>query len=211
MPTPEFILKGLIAIANDWRALAIFWHIYFAIFALGLVSGVRPDRRLAGLLLTLPLVSVSLLAWISANPFNGLLFALSSLTMLIITIRLPREDVQIFSAWTVTVGTAMTMFGWLYPHFLETQSFLPYVFAAPTGLIPCPTLSIVIGLSLVLNSLGSRAWAIALGVMGVFYGFFGAIYLGVSLDWILLLGAIGLLLVRGATDGRSNYFKTHSL
>jgi hypothetical protein len=39
MPPPELILNGLKEIANDWRMLAITWHVYFAGFALSLVLG----------------------------------------------------------------------------------------------------------------------------------------------------------------------------
>ncbi|MBB3192439.1 hypothetical protein [Halomonas cerina] len=44
MPTVEQILEGLHAIANQWRTLAILWHLYFAALALALVAGRLPSR-----------------------------------------------------------------------------------------------------------------------------------------------------------------------
>jgi hypothetical protein len=91
------------------------------------------------------------------------------------------------------VGALLFAFGWVYPHFLNTSSFLPYLYSAPTGLIPCPTLSIVIGLALILGGLGARTWSLVLGVTGIFYGIFGSAWLGVLIDWVLLLGALTIV------------------
>jgi hypothetical protein len=195
MPNSGQILNGLSTIANQWQLLAIAWHIYFAVLVGGLALGFRPSKRVGAILLTLPLLSVSILAWLAANPFNGLLFALASMALLVIAIRLPQEQVKIAPLWLTSAGAFLFLFGWLYPHFLESASILPYLYAAPTGLIPCPTLSIVTGLSLMVRGLESRAWAVVLGGMGLFYGLFGAIQLGVTIDLILLLGALLILLL----------------
>jgi hypothetical protein len=81
-------------------------------------------------------------------------------------------------------------FGWVYPHFLEDSTPIVYLYAAATGLIPCPTLSIVIGLTLLLGGLRSRPWCLVLTIVGLFYGTFGAGQLGVNIDWVLLFGAL---------------------
>jgi hypothetical protein len=195
MPNSEQFLNGLSAIANQWQILAIGWHVFFAVLAGGLALGIRPPKRVGAILIALPLLSVSALAWLSANPFNALLFALASIALLIIAFRLPQELVEIAPLWLTSAGALLFLFGWMYPHFLESASFLPYLYAAPTGLIPCPTLSIVTGLSLMVGGLESRAWSVVLGGMGLFYALFGAIRLGVTIDLILLLGALLILLI----------------
>ena len=189
MPTPDQILSGLGQIANTWQSLAVFWHVYFGALALALLLGWRPSVRIAGTLLAVPLLSVSILAWTAGNPFNGTLFAVSGIALIAIALRQPGEPVQIGPAWAVIAGALLLAFGWVYPHFLETTSFLPYLYSAPTGLIPCPTLSAVIGLGLIVGGLGSRAWSLVLGATGLFYGLFGTLRLGVSLDWALVAGA----------------------
>jgi hypothetical protein len=165
------------------------------VLAAGLAFGVRPAKRVGGILLSLPLLSVSILAWITANPFNGALFALAAVALIVIAFRLPNERVQIAPVWAVCAGVIMFAFGWVYPHFLETWPVAAYLYAAPTGLVPCPTLSIVIGLALIVGAFDSRTWASVLGAMGVFYGIFGALRLNVTIDYILLLGALLTLLV----------------
>lgn len=195
MPTAQQILRGLEEIANGWVPLAVLWHGYFGVAAFGLALGVRPSRSTAGILLALPLLSVSALAWASGNPFNGTFFGATGIVLLAIAVRLARAPVRIGPAWAVILGGLLFAFGWIYPHFLDAPSPLAYLYAAPTGLIPCPTLSIVIGLSLVLGGLGSRSWCLVLGALGTFYGVFGAVVLGVLIDLVLLAGAFAIVFI----------------
>jgi hypothetical protein len=199
MPTSEQILNGLREIANQWQILAVLWHGYFAVLAIGLLLGVRPSKRVAAMLLVLPLFSVSALAWTAANPFNGSLLAVAGIALIAIAMKLPDQHVRIAQSWSVSAGVFLFLFGWVYPHFLDTSSWMLYLYAAPTGLVPCPTLSIVIGLSLMLGGLNSRAWSLGLGAVGLFYGLFGVLRLGVTLDLVLLLGALLSMLVTFGT------------
>ena len=86
----------------------------------------------------------------------------------------------------------MIIFGLVYPHFIETNSIFRYLYASPVGLIPCPTLSILIGFVLLFNGFGSQSIILAFIVAGLFYGFFGAFKLGVYLDLFLILGTLTL-------------------
>ncbi len=104
----------------------------------------------------------------------------------------------------------MVALGWVYPHFLATDSFLPYLYAAPVGLLPCPTLLAVTGLALILRGLDCRPWSLTLGAVGLFYGLFGALRLGVVIDGTLILGAGALIALalgipRGVAQARSRY------
>jgi len=58
--------------------------------------------------------------------------------------------------------------------------------------IPCPTLSAVIGVTLILGLLESRAWSLTVAVMGFAYGAIGIFRLGVRIDVVLLAGAAAL-------------------
>jgi hypothetical protein len=89
----------------------------------------------------------------------------------------------------------MISFGWVYPHFLESGNWFNYLYAAPTGLIPCPTLSITIGFALLANGLSSRVWSLFLAIIGLFYGLFGIFRLEVHLDVGLLVGALLLFIL----------------
>jgi hypothetical protein len=193
MPTPVEILEGLAEISQRWRMLAIIWHVYYGVLVAALLFGVRPVKPVMGVLLALPLYSVSVLAWLAANPFNGTLFAALGVTLTALSFALPREPVELAPAWAVLTGAAMVAFGWMYPHFLATDSIREYLYAAPTGLIPCPTLSMTIGLALIVGGLDARVWPLVLAAGGLFYGVFGALRLGVMIDLVLAVGAAAVV------------------
>jgi hypothetical protein len=195
MPTPTEILAGLTRIANDAFGLAVAWHLAIAVALVALAAGWRPSRRLAGALLALPAASASALAFGFGNPFNGAMFAALAAALLGLALRLDGRAAGTGPTWATAIGAAMILFGWVYPHFLVDKPALAYLYGAPTGLVPCPTLSLTIGFALVAGGLGSRAWSLTLAAAGLFYGAFGAARLGVTLDIGLLAGAIGLALL----------------
>jgi hypothetical protein len=162
MPSSDEILDGLTYIANSWSGIAVAWHIAVGCLLAALIVGWRPRRRQLSLILTLPLVSVALFAWLTHNPFNGTLFALGAVALGIIGARLSDIPMQRASNPAALIGLATIAFGWVYPHFLEDGSAVRYLYAVPTGLIPCPTLSVVVGFALLASGLGSRAWSLTL-------------------------------------------------
>lgn len=199
MPSPYDVLTQLAAIAAGYTWLAIAWHAYFGAIAVALICGWRPPRRLAGLLLAPAPLSVSVLAWLAGNPFNGaVLLALAAL-LLFLALRMPCAPSRVAPFWLLFPGVALFAVGWAYPHFLAAGSLLPYLYRSPLGVLPCPTLAMVLGVALVLDGLGSRGFGFALGAFALFYGAFGALRLGVAADWTLLLGAV-IVLARGFAD-----------
>lgn len=183
------ILNGLTSIANDWRWLAISWHFLLAALLLILLAGWRPSTRSLGRLLIVPLLSVSVVGWLSGNPFNGTTFAIFAATLVWAATRLSNDSVHLAGRVWVATGVALIMFGWTYPHFLRVDSWIPYLYAAPFGLLPCPTLSVAIGVTLLVRHLHSKPWSMVLAAAGLFYGAFGVFRLGVVLDWPLLFAS----------------------
>jgi hypothetical protein len=59
MPATDAILASLAAVANQWQALAIGWHVVIGALILAMLAGWRPSNRTAARILTLPLFSVS--------------------------------------------------------------------------------------------------------------------------------------------------------
>lgn len=194
MPDADYILQGLNEVTAEWPVLAVLWHLFFAGLIVALLFGWRPERRDLGLYLVLPLVSVAVVAWLHWSPFNGTVVAAIGLGLFVVSMLLGRERVTIGPVWMIVPGILLLVFGWGYPHFLDTGSWWPYLYRAPTGLIPCPTLAAVAGFSMICGAFDSRAWAWILGLGGLFYGFFGAVHLGVGIDWILAAGSALLIL-----------------
>jgi hypothetical protein len=140
--------------------------------------------------LATPAASVSALSWASGNPFNGTAFTALSLVLAAIAIGLPVRPARLGARPLLVPGILLVGFGWAYPHFLQTNGWTSYLYAAPLGLLPCPTLSSIIGVSLIVDLLGSRLWGLVLTAVGVAYGLIGAFQLGVGIDLVLLAGAL---------------------
>jgi hypothetical protein len=192
MPSSETILDGLTTTANEWTGLAIAWHLLLGGLLLTLAGGVRPSQRTCATLIASPLASVSALAWLAGNPFNAGVFAVLWIALTAIAIRLPNRPIAISGTFQSMAGALLIGFGWVYPHFLSRDGVLPYLYAAPLGLIPCPTLSVLVGLTLLVNLAESRRWTLTVVGTALFYSLIGMFRLGVLLDAGLLLGAVWL-------------------
>jgi hypothetical protein len=193
MPSSTEVLDALTALANRFWYLAAAWHVATAVGIVAVLAGFHPSRRLAGVLLVTPCLSVAGLALSVGNPFNGLVFLATAFVLFGIAIRLPSVPVRRSAHWAAThVGLALLTFGWMYPHFLVGASPFAYLYAAPMGVVPCPTLAAIIGVSLLAGGFQSRSWSWVLASVGLFYGAFGVLRLGVTIDWMLGLGALVL-------------------
>jgi hypothetical protein len=195
MPTKEEILNGLQTIVNQYQVLAILWHLIFYLLLATIVFIWRPSGRTLALIISLPIISVSVLAWLTGNPFNGSLFTILAILTIIFGLRASNEAINVSQITFIVTGILMIVFGLVYPHFGENDSLLKYLYASPSGLIPCPTLSILIGLLLVFSGLGSQSLTVIFIVFGLFYGLFGVFKLAVYVDLFLVFGSL-MLLVR---------------
>jgi hypothetical protein len=193
MPPANEILLGLTRIANSAVEVSIGWHVVLAATTVALLAGFRPQQRLAAAALSAPLASVAILAVAFGNPFNGAVFSVLAVVLALLALRARRGTTTLRSGWSAVLGGALIVFGAAYPHFLEGASWFTYLYAAPLGAIPCPTLSAVIGAALVAGGFGLGAWRLTLAAAGFFYAAFGALHLGVLIDAILFCGAAGLL------------------
>ena len=196
MPATHDVLDALARIAGEWRWLAIGWHVAAVVAASFLLVKAASPQRAVAVMVALPLISVSGLAWWSGNPFNGTIFAVLTVVLLAQASRLEDRPLQSASPAIVAVGSILVIFGLVYPHFLAGGSRWPYLYAAPFGLIPCPTLSAITGVSLLAAGFGSRAWRFTLGLVALAYGVIGVVVLDVAIDAVLIAGAVLLLTAR---------------
>ncbi len=193
MPKTEEIINGLQSIVNDYSTFAIIWHAVFYFLLAGLIAKWQPSNKLFGILICLPLISVAVFAWLSGNPFNGILFSVITILIFIFGLKASNQPVEISQVPFMVMGILMIVFGLVYPHFISAGSLLKYFYASPAGLIPCPTLSILIGFLLLYNGFNSQSITITFIAFGLFYGIFGVLKLAVHLDVFLILGSITLL------------------
>jgi hypothetical protein len=195
MPSPADLLVQLAAIANGAIAIAIGWHVVLLAAVGALIAGWRPTRVHARQLIALLFVSVATVGFAYGSYFNAIVFSGVAIGAFALVNRGLAGRVGA-PAWQRWAGCALVGYGWIYPHFLAEPA-TTYLFAAPVGLLPCPTLSIAIGCALAAG-LAAGAWGLVLALAGMFYGAFGVMRLGVELDVGLLAGATLLALAHVA-------------
>lgn len=200
MPGAESILTGLQAIARDYWYVAALWHVLLATLLVFAAVGWRTSRRRAGVTLSMLAASPGVIAAISGNPFNAIVLIAVAAALLALALGWRDEPLELGPGWSSLGGVALLAVGWVYPHFVVGPNALAYIVAAPVGTIPCPTLLVISGFTLLADGLRSRAWSLLLAVAALFYGTFGTAYLGVGIDVILI--AAGLLLMLGALGER---------
>ena len=172
MPSPEQILNGLALTANNFYIVSIIWHLLVLLFFIVLLSGRKLSNKQVMAFLTLPLLTTALFALMISNPFNGIVFSVITIILWFTIYNTPGELVALKWDAISFAGLAFILFGLFYPHFLEGNGYLQYLYKAPTGLIPCPTLSLVIGFTLLFHGFNHRKWMWYLSCLGLFYGIF---------------------------------------
>jgi hypothetical protein len=202
------ILDALTLIANAGKSVALTWHVLMFVALATLATGWRPTERTATTLAVLPIASAVVAAAVFRNPFNVALLALVTLALVVMAQRGDRSRVTRGPSWMTAFGLATIAYGWVYPHFLVNESPALYLIAAPVGLLPCPSIAVAIGFVLLGGALGSAPYRATLALVGLFYGAFGALRLGVMLDYGLIaaaiqLGATALVDFRGRSAIRS--------
>lgn len=194
MLSKEEILAGLTALANEYANIAIAWHVVILILFTALFAGWKPGNSLMILVLSSMLMSVSAFASLQDNFFNAAVFAFLVIMSLYATVKSNTEKITGDRSRPDIIGLLLIIFGLVYPEFLKTNSLIEYSYASPTGLIPCPTLSVVTGFSLMYKGFRSQLWSVMIGISGMFYGLMGVFYLEMYIDWVLVGGAMYLLL-----------------
>lgn len=194
MPTREEIIAGLTTIANQYSNIAIVWHIIIVIIIAALFAGWKPGNMLMIILLSSLLMSVSSFAAMGDNFFNAAIFALLVIVSIYAALKSGNGIIRGDRSWPDIAGLLLIIFGLIYPEFLHTNSPIEFAYAAPTGLIPCPTLCVLTGFALLYKGFGSVTWSMTIVASGIFYGLFGVFYLGVYLDWFLVAGSLILML-----------------
>ena len=107
MPPTVVVLDSLAKIAAEWRWLAIAWHVAAVVAASVLiVKPARRQRAVAGIV-TLPLISVSALAWWSGTRLNGAMFAALTAALLVDASRVEDRPLRFASAMLLIAGSML--------------------------------------------------------------------------------------------------------
>lgn len=209
VPSSDEILQLTRTAANDQYALAIAWHLVILLAAITLLRRRRLSSRYAEALLVVPALSVFMVSAAYYSWFNTLSFGLLAVMLTLFASDIEGPWRLRGPRWMLILGTALVAFGFCYPHF-TAGAWYRSVYAAPIGLVPCPTLAVLAGFTLLTGAHGSRAIPAVLAVWTAFYAGYGIFKLGVVLDVGLLAGMIGLTVLAVKNRRPSSHTVAHA-
>lgn len=185
----ESILNYLSMVSNQNIYLNLIMHVitFLSIPSIFLLKNKRMQKAVFNGLVFILTLSVTVNAFINGNPFHLATFAILS----IIALRelIGRNQVVISASNNVTIFVAFIFLfiGVWYPEFVHTTP-LAMLFISPMGIVPCPTLIVILSL-FSLNSSGiSKIQYIATIIIGAVYAVIGVFLFKVYLD-----AALGIL------------------
>jgi hypothetical protein len=189
MPNASEILTSLEFLANKYFWLAMVWHIIILIVVIFSTYSKKPNAKIYFGTCGLLFLSVSMMAAMVTNIFNLIVFL--ALALVFIKKSVTTASSQLYLIQPVVnriLSYILILSGLIYPHFLGPE-MLMYIVAAPVGIIPCPTLLVTSGITLMF-SMPNKKLTYLLAGANIFYGMIGVFFLGVTLDVLLLLTAI---------------------
>ena len=190
MPTPEEILSLNEYLANRYVAIAVMWHVIIVFLLAFQMHRKQTGSHLYYGLTGVLFLSVSVLALTVLNIFNFLVYFIPSLLLIRKSILTRGPDLKL-SKSTVFSASAyiFILTGLVYPHFLNSD-FTIYLVASPTGIVPCPTLLLASGISLLFVKPDHKLLLYILMPLNLVYGLIGIFILGVYIDALLVCAAI---------------------
>jgi predicted CoA-binding protein len=194
MSNRDLLLNELTLLANGRIYVALFWHVVlYAALAWAMLSRRGPARSAVALLLLTPVVSATTLAWLRGDLAHALWLTALIAALSVVTIHLPSTPPERTHGWRAWLGWAALALAASYPHYVQVEHASAYLLYAPLGVLPAPTLALLLGASLLLGGLGSRAWSYAVSACAFGVGVLGAFVLEVWIDLALVVAALALL------------------
>ena len=182
----EQILAGLKITVETYSGLRVVHHILLPVVLLFFVFFKEKASRLVSLYILLAFLTVFL---ISLAPIRNVFYLIvfGFLTILAVFEFLnPKNDYSMKDTPKINVIIALVagFLGFWYPHFVEGS--FKALYASPYGIIPCPTLLVILSFFLVFYPNSNRFFHWVLILVGLFFGFFGFFILKVRIDLALL-------------------------
>jgi len=182
----ERILAGLQMTVNTYSGLRVVHHILLIVVFIFFISFKERVSRLVSLYTVLAFLTIFLTSLAPiGNIFYLVVFGILT-TLAILEFLNPKTDYSMKGTPTINVVIALLsgFLGFWYPHFME--GYFKALYASPYGIIPCPTLLVILSFFLVFYPYSHKFFHWILTIVGLFFGFFGFFVLKVRIDLALL-------------------------
>jgi len=207
MKAPVAITAMLQGVAADVRAYSLLVHgLFLAVVALGLLA--RKSRTIlfsafiAYLSISATIVSLKYLIAPNIILF-GVFFAL------IVHAYFTKQlsfDFERVAPPSLFFGVLGLVFGFWYLHWVESPVWLNAALYSPLGAVNCPTMLTVAGFLCLSRRPGSALLEAFVGLITLYFGFFGIFMLGAYVDVALVLCGLFLIVRLASQMGHAGAF-----
>ena len=198
----ENILNYLINISNANLLLNLLNHfiIYFALilfFVLRFIGKIKAARIVRNVSVILLILSIIGNALYYGNPFHLITFSVILMFFIIFQKKALKENENfatnkqndIKDIAIIIISAIFIFLGVFYPEFVEV-SIPQYLLFAPVGIVPCPTLLVILGFFNLTLTKSDKKTEIAFIILTCVYAIIGTFIFKVYLDITLILLAI---------------------
>jgi hypothetical protein len=194
MRTPEAITATLETVSKETKSYSAFVHFLFlAVIGLGLFVA-----KIRNAVFSLFIAFLSLSATVVAVKYgiapNVIVFGMFFVFIVhaYLTKRL-NFNLGGISPVNLLLGILGLVFGFWYPHWVESPVWLNAFLYSPLGSLNCPTMVTICGFLCLSEEPRSRILETTVAVITLYFGFFGILRLGAYVDVALILCALCLL------------------
>ena len=194
MKSPEAIKTMLEGISMDVRFYSVFTHILFlAVIGVGMFS-VKGRVLLFPLFLAFLSLSATVVSIRYAIAPNILMFAMIfGLTLFAYFTKNLHFPTKSIAPADLLFGILGLAFGFWYLHWVANPVWLNALLFSPLGAVNCPTRLTICGFLCLSQEPRSALLEVAVGLMTLFFGFFGIFRLGAYIDVVLIICALYLI------------------
>lgn len=194
MKTPEAITAMLETVSGETRSYSAFVHFLFlAVIVSGLlVAKIRNSVFswfIAFLSLSATIVSVKYVIAPNIIIF-GMFFVFTVHAYLTKKLNFQLEGI---APLNLLFGALGLVFGFWYLHWVESPVWLNAFLYSPLGVVNCPTMAAICGFLCLSQKPRSKVLETTVGLITLYFGFFGIFRLGAYVDVALILCALFLL------------------
>ncbi len=195
MKSPDAIAALLTTVSRDLSGYSVFTHVLFTlVLATGLLF-----RGIRSILFSLWIAFLSLSAAIVSIIYVIIPNMIVFMMFFVLIIRAYRAKQLNFSfekssSVEVILGSLALVFGYWYLHWVEAPIWVNAILYSPLGVVNCPTMITTCGFLILGERPRSAHLEAAVGLITLYFGFFGLFRLGASVDIILILCAAFLLM-----------------
>ena len=197
--SPEAVTLMLEEVAADLRAYsAVIHHVFIVVIVAGLFA-----EKLRKLLFPAFIACLSLSATIIAVRYrilpNIIVFGLFLVWIIrAYTVGRLNFDFHRMTPVNIIFGVIGLVFGFWYPHWVESPIIINAMLYSPLGGVNCPTMATICGFLCLTSPPRSAILEATVALATLYFGFFGLFKLNAYIDVILIICALFLILRLGA-------------